>query len=653
MNPAPRLVLSCALLATVALATAQDHVMYFGYDYASQSFPSRNHEYKLAIGFKKSTLILRHGKQELWQIKWPQGALPEQAFVADDGSRVVLIDTQPGSGDLAPLADGNGLKLVVLDQRGEVLKGYRADDIYLGDKYSADPEGMPTYHASIGCPIEAFRFEPKTKEFTFLQFAREPGIHPEEEWGRLVPVSIDLVNGQQVRANEQVGNALMKDVSELPRQDPMYLDDNKELSFAFMKASKGDKSAIPVLRKYLDDQSASGTEMRGKKYFALHDNQTNAAISLAKLMGKDAAPLIEARLLKADSNYDLERLLIAMTVAGVVPSPSTIERIESRNDAHVQLTLLDTLAKLDQSVALREARKLIHYGTDYRTDYVRGRAQSLILENPQSVDEPYLKDLLNTDALDKNLGLRGLVRLNPPDLDQILVDQAGKGNWVAVAFQAERGDTKAQTLLVEWTKAIANSQKVENFKGVVPEDLYMIAPILAKTNPPGARDALKKASALLGGQDSLGMDMKVRGSLALLGETSDLEFLRTVARGKQAKESTYGGALLDMRRSDAIDWLGEIKDQGSVDLLQDLSVDPHYGIRQSARRALGKMGITPNTEPHLALLTTQRVVDPQPVKSMPKTSHTPSSNPSPTVIAAIAIGALVAIGGLYFSRRRK
>jgi len=652
MNPAPRLVLSCALLATVALATAQDHVMYFGYDYASQSFPSRNHEYKLAIGFKKSTLILRHGKQELWQIKWPQGALPAQAFIADDGSRVVLLDTQPGPGDMIPLEDGNGLKLVVLDDKGKVLKAYRADDLYLGDKYSADPSGAYTYHSSIGCPSQAFRFDPKTKEFTFLQVALEPGTEPEDNAGQFIPVSIDLVNGEQVKANEQIGKSLTQNVLQHPSDD-IICSENKELSLACMKASAGDQSVIPLLKKYLNDPTANGTEMRGKKYFSLHDNQNRAAIALAKLMGKDAAPLIEARLLKADSNYDQERFLIAMKVAGVVPSPPTIERIESRNDPHVQLTLLDTLEKIDQSVALREARKLIHYGTDYSTDYVRGRAQSLILENPQSVDEPYLKDLLETDALDRDLGLRGLVRLNPPDLDQILAQQAAKGNWVAVAYQAERGDVKAQTQIVDWTNAIANSQKVENIKRVVPEDLYMIAPILAKTNPPGAREALKKASALLGGQDPLGMDMKVRGSLAQLGETSDLEFLRTVARGKQAKESSYGGALLDMRRSDAIDWLGEIKDQGSVDLLQDLSVDPHYGIRQSARRALGKMGITPNTEPHLALLTTQRVVDPQPVKSMPKASYTPSSNPSPTVIAAMAIGALVAIGGLYFSRRRK
>jgi len=589
------------LISTSCLAQTYDPdrpSYYFFLGAPAATFSSANRTYTLGTDFKKGTINLSTAGHEIWNIQWPQDAAPDRAIITNDGKRVILIDSLPGGGDLLPQPDGNGIKLVFIDEKGKVLKAYKVSDIRLAPEF--DSEGFDPYalHPSINAPEDTIRLNETSQTISFLVNA---ALQPANQRSsssvrRYAAVSFNLTDGSQRTIPPDQAKEIINSHALIVRRDLLSKDQNKRLLACMDAAALMDKGSVDILKNLLDDRTSTGTGVMesGAPRVTIHGIQTEAGVALAVIIGKDAVRLILPRLDKAQGSYDQERWLEALQVCLVLPDDAFINRMESSKVVLDRRTILRIVNEIDSNRGVKEARKLVKD----RNREVKQDAMFILTDNPDKDDLPLLELYLNDPVLG-GAAMSGIIRLNPPNLEKILKQTANGSNddaaMDATVELARRGDKSALANLVKWIDYFASHPAdVRNGPGsmMVTEE---VAHILGSKNPPGTKRALEKALAIP--DQWWDSDLHIRGALVQIGEQKYLSFLRSVAKG----EEPYGSTALSLRRGDvyrrgaAVGWLGDVGDEESIPFLQGLASGTDSFLREQATQSLKKLN-APATE---------------------------------------------------------
>jgi len=248
------------------------------------------------------------------------------------------------------------------------------------------------------------------------------------------------------------------------------------------------------------------------------------------------------------------------------------------------------LLKVDDGPVIREN---LEWLAD-EDDDIRLWAAKALAESARPEDEGRLRECLEDEStFVRYWGMRGMLMLEPADLDDLLRELADDGafeQWPeAVLELARRGDADALAELVEWV-------------GERPPDRYMLwlaCDALAEKEPPGAREALQKAADTVqqlwdlareehpdpaafsqhtvSMQETLGC---LYGGLAALGDEDALPVLRQLAADGEP-----------LRRRPSIEWLGKCEDRESIPQLQAWAAGQDKFVSEAARNALAAMGV--------------------------------------------------------------
>lgn len=588
--------LTCAI---VGVAQAQGSYypgrptyMWFNGFEPQTTFSSANHAFTCKTDLK-GTLSLKRGNAVMWTIDWPQNAAPEKVFIGNDGRRTILMDSLGGSGDILPQPDGNGIKLVILDEKGKVLKAYKASDIRLPQEFLEDDVGTYTMHPSLEAPDNSILLDQAKQTISFLMNGVVDKGDGEEGLERYQAVAFDLANGDQIPVSPQEAIQITAPFLASVRNNLH----SSNLDFRTLAcrnvAALLDRQSIETLKKLLDDKSVTGNSAMEDRApaVAIHDVQTSAGYALAAIVGKDAAPLIMPHLDRAKGSQDLYDWLNDLQVAGVEPDQQTIDRMEASHEVLDRRTILRVANDIDPKVGIIIARKQVR---DRNKD-VRWDAMAILSREATPTDVPLLKSLLN----DPNLGdfaVDGLITLKPAAIDLILHKIAKEDNdagWDATFELAREGDKNALHQTVQWLDYFANHPD-EVSKG--PGSMMTtqeVTQILGTRNPPGAKAALEKALSIPDmWWDS---DVHVRGALVQLGEQKYLRYILSVAQGQEPADSPILPERRgdEFRRSEAVQWLGDLNDRDSIPYLQQLAGGTNTCLRKASMDALKKMNAVP------------------------------------------------------------
>jgi HEAT repeat protein len=211
-----------------------------------------------------------------------------------------------------------------------------------------------------------------------------------------------------------------------------------------------------------------------------------------------------------------------------------------------------------------------------RDERVRAQALIALVNHVRAGDAKALRAALDDrDASCAEWALRGLVQLNPPDIDDLLHKALRRRPYLsseATLHLARRGDRDALSQIVLWVQGL--SKGIPRGAGWGLFEVDEMCQILVERRPPGTEAALRAASS----NSRSRVQRDVFGALAVLGDTSALTRLRALART---------GGVVD--RAHAIRWLGICKDRGSLDFLREALEDREPIVRDAAREALKGM----------------------------------------------------------------
>ena len=568
----------CALAAGMTAALSWGQMFWK----LKTDYPSKNGKFLLQIDEEHKNLKLFSGKKLVWMIPWPQQAPPANALVTDDGRRVVLVDWVGGGWHGAE--GGNGASLVVLGSEGRVVKEYTPEGVRMGDQYQVPGTHGLTRYTSLGVPDEACMFDAGQQNVLFLRSATLAADDADEMWRRewYVPTVVRLSDGMQIRPTADQVQKMRQPFATMLRADLGSKDPDKRFAAAIELASLQDRGAVSALKRMLNDPTvAKNYDGSAEKR---HELQTSAAEALAGILGREAAPLIRPKLRSAKCPSDRIAFLHALQWTGVPPDNKTVAFLLSSSDQSDRQFILDNLERSDPRQAVRIARKLLKS----RNEKDRSAAMSVIVRNGTESEIPLLMaELKNPEFGD--LAAYGLARIKPKNLTAVFEreakDTSSSAYWESIFELARRNNKSAQLKVVAWVNRYVKVKSDDPWPGN-KMSFEEAAHILAEKRPDGARDALRKVLLIYDPwQES---DLNTRGALAQLGETKHLDYLRAVAKGAEPKESPApdywkGGWP---RRKCAIEWLGMVKDKGSLELLQSAADDPEWYVRESARKAL-------------------------------------------------------------------
>ena len=545
------LVAAAALLAVVPGSRPDAWADQWGWP--PSAYPSRNGRFVLRVDIARRTLALQEkgpaGTSTRWSVRYPDtGAdsgepAPVAAYITDDGDHVVLRDAWGSV--------GYGKVLIFLGPRGNVLASYTLEQLLTRDDvYKYELSVSSLWWSEDGL----FLFRPGQTEFAFI--TKQGTVRA---FALATGAMIQLASGEEREIRSQGLS--------LARKALFSGNPADRTTGATMVGVLGDKDSVPRLKQLLEDWTYRGT----RNSHRLYDVQAAAGEALAALLGAKAAPLLEAKLPKANPQMAQEWAELLGKIRAASSSPG-VRRLSRSGDGTTRLVAVQAMLEGDDGTVIRQNLRWLHDG-DAR---VRWEAIHALADHARAEDAKALRTaLLDQDANCAESALEGLVRLNPPDLDCLLQKSLRRGPHLAFAATlhlARRGDAEALNRIVHWVQALRIGIPKGAGWGLLQVD--DMCGILVKSKPPGTRAALRAASESHNGR----IQRDAFGALAALGDADALAQLRTLARS---------GDCLD--RAHAIDWLGVCRDGESLDFLRGQLADPEPIVCDAARRALKQM----------------------------------------------------------------
>ncbi|MEA2553331.1 MAG: hypothetical protein QOJ65_1507, partial [Fimbriimonadaceae bacterium] len=489
---------------------------------------------------------------------------------------------------------------------------------------------------------ESVRLDPNQKELWFLEFGYQAVDDIRTEAPAISPIAIALEEGAQIPVTPATREAMVAPYRELARKWLNSEDTRQSTAGVRAMGALQDRESVPRLLQLLEDRTVtgSGTINQGPREDT-HDIQSDAALALASILRKDAVPHIQKVLREAEGYFDTRHLMEALQIAGGAPDEETIERLVVSKVDRTRSELLKTLHAAAAPSAPRIARRLIH---DPEFD-IRYDALEILRDLGTAEDIPFFLETLNDEKSSGNAALEALERLQPKEFEGLLRKLAADGkspaHRLAILELAERGDGQALHTLVAWVNNFGSDLGIEGVSRSISVD-ERVAKILGEKKPLGAKEALAKN---LKTRDSwLDTDLHVRGGLVMLGEKKHLPYIRAVAKGEEPTDTTgsddFRLSKWTRRSSQALIWLGIVKDRESLPLLRAALDDRDREVRRAAKEALKAMD-----EP---VVTTT----PSPSPDFEVTTFEIPITPRMTLIATLS-GAIVGLCAWMFLRRRE
>ncbi|MEW6250071.1 MAG: hypothetical protein AB1716_05450 [Planctomycetota bacterium] len=500
------------------------------------------------------------GLREIWQRgyadkSWP----PHMAYVADDGQRVILRDVHH--------CLGYGKCLVFLDAKGEVLRGYELRD------FLTDYEVL------------------YTKTTVSSRWWSEPGWFALRDMDRQFALvtahgtirCFDTRTGEQKTVDDALKSQIVKEATASARQWLSDSEPHLRESGAKLLGVLGAHDAIPALTAAFRDETVTGTGTVGSSGSGpIHGVKLAAAEALLRLSGAEALELIVPEL--ESGNSYMQAALLSML--SLYP-----EELESGPQPPVPIATWERLAR-DASEPLRTQalqNAISSGGAAYvreHTDLLRSErlnvrfaAVRALAERPLPSDVPLLRAALeDSDSINQLLAWRALVRLNPPEVTDLLrwgKEQKDRTIRFETTLElARRHDDQAIREILDGVRALEDHAHQKEGWGTREMEAQALCEVVAELK-------LKQAEAPLRGalhNDCPNIQLPVAGALAVLGDTEALARVREFARR---------GHALD--RASAIEWLGRADDRASLTFLRHAAEDEEPWVRAAAKKVLSTL----------------------------------------------------------------
>ncbi|HLJ57789.1 MAG TPA: HEAT repeat domain-containing protein, partial [Chthonomonadaceae bacterium] len=520
-------------------------------------YRSANARFALRIDEHRQTLtLLRRDsprQSPVWTVASPiHGGLgiPAAAYIRDDGDSIVLRDqyAELGEGDV----------LVFLDGRGQVLRSYTLADLFSMSEILAFRHSISSIWWSVP---GLFRFANAGDTFGFIVQSGVVGV-------------FDARTGERLPDDSAQAIAFRREAIAVSRADLRGGGVSRGVMVAGVLK---DASSVRLLKKLLRDPSYCEqiTSNRRGRYYGL---QIDAGAALVRILGKAAAPDLEARLESCEPMMAEHWIELLKDAGGAGTSPA-IRRYAGNSDPDLRSAAICAQIEYGSVDTVRRNRKWLA-DPDERVRYAAIRRTA---EAGGTQDIPSLRDALNaSDSTVRLWSLRGLARLGPPDTDRILRQHIDMPE--AHIDLADRGDGKQLAWCVSQLRLYAARSKsaaIDEF------DAHGVAVALARHRAAGADAAFARIAHMPAPPygDAHLMEATGLGGLAALGHQDALLSERKLAAGSEVFTAV-----------EATSWLGICKDRESGPMLRSLLRNREVLIRDAARDALKAMN-APDVEP--------------------------------------------------------
>jgi len=551
---------------------------------------SGNHQYVLRVKQAQKTLTLLHvtsgGETRLWSVPSPMEgpfSLPHSVYIRDDGRSVVLQDSYANL--------GHGKVLVFLGAQGQTLHAYHLEDLF------SESEILDVQHSvsSIWWSYPGlFRFTDRGDRFGFLT-----------HWGSIG--LFDVATGLQLPSHGAESDAFREEVRQVEQKDLQGSDVTRGVLLAGLLK---DRASLPTLKQLLTDPSHATMISAGRQnnYYSL---QLDAGKALVRILGREAAPLLEKRLASANSSM-AEAWIELIQQTGMAAHSEAVLRYTQARDRYVRFYAIKAIVE-NGGIAIVRSHPA-WFGDAYEN--IRYDTVRCLAEQGDVRDLPRLRRALqDPDATVVLWALRGLIRLKPSDLRTLLHRHLDISE--ARIALADSGDPEQLRWCLTQLHRFASSKEASS---ISRSDLQEIAKILVRQHSQGTEAALREIAKIPGSHytaatyyPSIGL-----GGLAALGDP-----------GALAKERNLAATAEVFSATQAIEWLGIAQDHASLLLLRTLLTNREVLIRDAARDALKTMH-APEAEPP----TMQHA-------SLPAVPHTPRHVRSFRSTALTIVGILV------------
>jgi len=523
------------------------------WDRPPSEYPSDTGRFILRVDVDKRTLALEEkterGRVARWSVRYPDtGAeyghpAPVAAYITGDGKHVVLRDVWGRV--------GYGKVLIFLGPSGNVLASYTLAQLLTEDEiYKYDLSVSSLWWSKDGL----FFFRPGQTEFALIT-----------KQGTVLAFA--LATGQMLQLSPGQEREIRSQALAIARKRLFSAEPADRRTGATMVGVLGDKESVPRLKQLLEDWTYRGT----RNSYPFYEVHVAAGEALAALLGAKAAPLLEGKLPKANPQMAQEWARLLGQIGAARDSPG-VKRLSRSGDGTTRLVAVQAMLEGDDGTVIHQHLGWLHD----RDERVRAQALIALVNHVRAGDAKALRAALDDrDASCAEWALRGLVQLNPPDIDDVLHKALRRRPYLsseATLHLARRGDRDALSQIVLWVQGL--SKGIPRGAGWGLFEVDEMCQILVERRPPGTEAALRAASS----NSRSRVQRDVFGALAVLGDTSALTRLRALART---------GGVVD--RAHAIRWLGICKDRGSLDFLREALEDREPIVRDAAREALKGM----------------------------------------------------------------
>lgn len=550
---------------------------------------SSNHQVVLRANEDKKTLTLLRvtsgGETRLWSVPSPMEgpfSLPSIVYIRDDGQSVVLQDSYANL--------GYGKVLVFLGGQGQLLHAYRLEDLF------SKSEILDVQHtvSSIWWSTPGlFHFTEKGDRFGFLT-----------HWGSFG--LFDVTTGLKLPSSGLETDAFRDEARKVEQKD---LQGGGEITRGVMLAGLlKDRTSVPTLKQLLTDPSHCQMISTGRQdnYYGL---QLDAGKALVRILGKEAAPLLEKRLAGANSSM-AEAWIELIQETGMAAQSEAILRYTQVRDRYVRFYAIKAIAESGGIAVVRHHPAW--FGDAYEN--IRYSTVRCLAEQGDTRDLPMLRRAFqDPDETVVLWALRGLIRLKPVELRTLLHRHLNVSE--ARIALADGGDSEQLHWCLTQLHRFASPKAATS---ISRSDIQEIAKVLVRRRPQGTETALHEVAKIPGSHytsatyyPSIGL-----GGPAALGDQAAL-----------AKERSLAATAEMFSATQAIEWLGIAQDRASLPLLRTLLTNREVLIRDAARDALKTMH-APEAEP-----------PPAQHASLPAILHTPSHarNLRPTALTIAGI----------------
>jgi hypothetical protein len=505
----------------------------------------------------------------VWKIPSPlkDGTkIPAVAFVRNDGRFVVLRDQY--------LRIGCGTVLAFLGPQGQTLQMYTLDDLFS----LSEVLNMVHTVSSIWWTSGLFRFTDTGDRFGYITDQGSVGV-------------FDLATGKRLLLSKPETVAFREEARRIERHDLSGATDSDSGRGVILAGVLQDRESVSVLTLLLTDPShcqriTGGRNGRQDDYFGM---QLQAGTALVHILGTKAAPLLETRLAKANPTMQTEWIGLIAKTGTATHSAAVLRCVQSR----LPDVRYAAITALTQNGGIPFVHKHPAWLSD-RSENIRYLAVHCLAESGDSRDLPSLVHATtDSDEIVRLWGLRGMIRLNPSNLNSVLHRYIGTypNESEARLALADRGDVEQLHWCLNVVSRFTETWRRKHDTASVrigksnfgASGLQDIAKILAHRRPAGTQDALKRITELPGNlYDSKEFfECAGFGGLATMGDSKALQRVRDLTSLKDPFTSC-----------NAIEWLVICRDRSSLPLLRSLLQDREAMIRDAARKALVAIGGT-------------------------------------------------------------